>query len=92
MNTGNLGAWSIDPSGVPVTGTAVDKARLAVRYAVLAPSSHNTQPWRFMIFGSELLLCADRTRSLPNIDPFDRELVISCGAALFNLRVRFSIS
>jgi hypothetical protein len=43
-----------------------------------------------MIAGSELLLCADRLRSLPIIDPFDRELVISCGAALFNLRVVFS--
>ena len=35
----------------------------------------------------ELLICADRTRGLPNIDPFDRGLIISCGAALFNLRV-----
>jgi hypothetical protein len=55
--------------------------------AILAPSSHNTQPWRFVSGGRELLICADRTRSLPNIDPFDRELIISCGAALFNLRV-----
>jgi hypothetical protein len=37
-----------------------------------------------------MLVCADRTRSLPNIDPYDRELVISCGAALFNLRVVFA--
>jgi len=87
VTTDNLAAWSIDPSGFPVTATAVDKARFAVRYAVLAPSSHNTQPWRFVINGDELLLCADRTRSLANIDPFDRELIISCGAALFNLRV-----
>ncbi len=87
MNAGNLAAWDIDPSGLAATGTAVDKARFAVRYAILAPSSHNTQPWRFVIIGSELLVCADRTRSLPNIDPFDRELIISCGAALFNLRV-----
>jgi Nitroreductase family len=87
MNLGNLAAWSVDPSGFPAAGTAADKARFAVRYAILAPSSHNTQPWRFAIIGSELLVCADRTRSLPNIDPFDRELIISCGAALFNLRV-----
>jgi hypothetical protein len=40
--------------------------------------------------GDELLVCADRTRSLPNIDPFDRELIISCGAALLNLRVSFA--
>jgi hypothetical protein len=32
-------------------------------------------------------LYADRTRGLPVVDPEDRALVISCGAALFNLRV-----
>jgi hypothetical protein len=87
MTTGNLAAWDVDPSGFPTSGTAIDKARFAVRYAILAPSSHNTQPWRFIINGDELLVCADRTRSLANIDPFDRELIISCGAALLNLRV-----
>jgi hypothetical protein len=30
---------------------------------------------------------ADRSRALPVIDPYDRELVISCGAALQHLRV-----
>lgn len=65
-------------------------ARFAVAYAILAPSSHNTQPWRFVIVDNELLVCADRSRSLAVIDPFDRELIISCGAALFNLRVVFS--
>ena len=87
MGAGNLEAWSVTPSDFPATGTLLDKARFVVRYAILAPSSHNTQPWRFVSGGRELLICADRRRSLPNIDPFDRELIISCGAALFNLRV-----
>ena len=90
MNVGNLAAWGIDSSAFPVSASAIDKARFSVGYAILAPSSHNTQPWRFIINGDELLVCADRTRSLPNIDPFDRELIISCGAALFNLRVAFA--
>src|SRR6516164_10682059 len=87
MAATNLTAWSVDPSEFPSLGTTIDKVRFVVRYAVLAPSSHNTQPWRFIINGDELLVCADRTRGLPNIDPYDRELIISCGAALFNLRV-----
>jgi hypothetical protein len=87
MSVGNLAAWNIDPARFPVTGPAIAKASFAVGYAILAPSSHNTQPWRLIVNGDELLLCADRNRSLPHIDPFDRELIISCGAALFNLRV-----
>lgn len=87
MTTADLAAWDVDPSCISSSRTAIEKARFAVRYAILAPSSHNTQPWRFIVNGDELLVCADRTRSLANIDPFDRELIISCGAALSNLRV-----
>ena len=77
MAAGNLTAWTVYASDFPASGATIDKARFAVRYAILAPSSHNTQPWRYIINGDELLLCADRTRSLPNIDPFDRELIIA---------------
>ncbi len=55
--------------------------------AARAPSSHNTQPWRFQREEDGIVLYADRTRSLPVNDPDDRELTISCGAALFNLQV-----
>lgn len=62
----------------------------AIEAAILAPSNHNTQPWRFIVGESAILLCADRTRALAVVDPFDRELIISCGAALFNLRAALS--
>lgn len=55
--------------------------------AVLAPSSHNTQPWRFEISRNGVSLFADRLRALPVNDPDDRELTISCGCALLNLRI-----
>ncbi len=55
--------------------------------AVLAPSSHNTQPWRFRVGAAFIDLLADRRRALAVNDPHDRELVISCGAALMTLRV-----
>jgi hypothetical protein len=90
MSAANLAAWDIAPTAFPhACGTAA-QVRFAVGYAILAPSSHNTQPWKFLVSDNELLVCADRSRSLPVIDPFDRELVISCGAALFNLRVAFA--
>ena len=55
--------------------------------AVLAPSSHNTQPWIFARDVQGLKLCADRMRALPVNDPMDRELTLSCGCALMTLRV-----
>jgi nitroreductase len=60
-----------------------------VAAAAWAPSSHNTQPWRWTVSSDEarLDLYADRSRGLPVNDPRGRELVISCGAALFALRV-----
>ncbi len=58
-----------------------------VAAAVLAPSSHNTQPWLFELHDGEVDLHADRIRSLPVNDPDDRELTISCGCALRNLEL-----
>ena len=54
--------------------------------AARAPSSHNTQPWCFRIGAGTIDLLADRRRALPVNDPEDRELIISCGAALMSLR------
>jgi len=61
----------------------------AVCQATLAPSGHNSQPWRFRLDPDEgsVELWADHARRLPVIDPHDRELTISCGAALLNLRL-----
>ena len=64
-----------------------EQALALVGAAVLAPSSHNTQPWIFRVGRWRIELFADRTRALPVNDPDDRELSISCGCALMNLRV-----
>lgn len=59
-----------------------------LRYAVRAPSSHNSQPWRFRVAeDGRLHVHADRSRALPVVDPAGRELVMSCGAAVAHLRV-----
>ena len=66
---------------------STEQVRTLLKYAVLAPSSHNTQPWRFKVADNTVSLYADRARALPANDPDDRELTISCGCALMNLRV-----
>lgn len=55
-----------------------------VRAATLAPSLHNSQPWRFVAKGQRLDLFADPARALPVIDPDGRWMTVSCGAALLN--------
>lgn len=68
------------------TSVTAEQIKSLLSYAVLAPSSHNTQPWRFEITDSAVSVFADRTRALSVNDPDDRELTISCGCALMNLR------
>lgn len=58
-----------------------------VQNATLAPSSHNTQPWLFRIQERSIELYADPSRALVVNDPNQRELMISCGCALMNLRI-----
>lgn len=79
--------WSVSENDFPAGAPAAEIFRFLLNYAVLAPSSHNTQPWIFRINGDLLELHADRSRGLPVCDPDDRALVISCGAALFHLRL-----
>ncbi len=58
-----------------------------VATATLAPSSHNTQPWLFVPSAHGVCVRADTRRRLPVADPDDRELAMSCGAAVLTFRV-----
>ena len=63
-----------------------------VAAATMAPSMHNTQPWRFRFqpASQTIGLYADPARMLRFGDPDGRALHIACGAALFNLRLAAS--
>jgi len=80
---------TLGSSGPPAGAAplAAGQADYLIAIAARAPSVHNTQPWRFRVSDHGLELYADRARQLRAVDPGGRELVISCGAALFGLRL-----
>ena len=59
--------------------------RELVRYATLAANSHNTQPWRFALDGSTIVIQPDLSRRTPAVDPDDHHLWVSLGCAAENL-------
>ena len=52
----------------------------------MAPSVHNTQPWRLVLGSEGLRIYTDRSRQLGILDPTGRQMIISCGCALMNAR------
>ena len=61
-------------------------ARYLIATAARAPSIHNSQPWRFRVDAEAVELWADPARKTRD-DAIGREMLISCGAALFGLRL-----
>lgn len=79
--------WSLDDADFPRDGPFEDQARFLLRYAILAPSSHNSQPWTFAIRDGAVDVFADDSRWLTVADPDRRELYLSVGCAVENLVV-----
>ena len=77
--------WSLRPEDFPASGTPEEKLRFLVRYAVLAPSFRNTQPWRFEVGDGRIGLYADLSRRQRAADLSQRDLYVSLGCALENL-------
>jgi hypothetical protein len=56
-----------------------------VRYATLAPSSHNTQCWTFGLQERAIVIAPDLARRCPVVDPDEHHLHVSLGCATENL-------
>jgi hypothetical protein len=79
-----LNACAAATQARPVHSPAHDTPLLQVlTYASLAPSSHNTQPWRVRLLGQDTAdLLIDESRLLTEVDPGGRQAVLSHGAFL----------
>lgn len=79
--------YEVEREPFPSTGTLREQFIHLLRYAVLAPSSHNTQPWKFKLYDNGIAVYVDYTRRLPVADPDNREVLMGIGAAVMNLRI-----
>lgn len=60
-----------------------------VHYATLAPSSHNTQCWKFLIDATNVTITVrpDLDRRCPIVDPDDHHVYATLGCAVENIVV-----
>lgn len=69
-------------STFPYSGCKEQQLRFLLKYAILAPSHYNTQPWTFRIDPEGIDVLQNISRGASFVDPHLRELTISCGAAI----------
>ncbi len=77
----------MSPSAAPPTVGVRQAVWDAVAKAALAPSIHNTQPWAFVLDGPVISMRSEPSRRLQVLDPLGRQMTMSIGCALLNLRV-----
>ena len=82
-----INAWQLTEHNFPSGRDEARRLAFLLRYAVLAPSSHNTQPWKFAIGRDEIVLFVNKDRWLRVADADQRELYTSIGCALENLLI-----
>jgi hypothetical protein len=83
-----MGSMEDYDASVSTTRTALSQRpeiRDLIRYATLAASGHNTQPWRFRVGAGQIVILPDLTRRTPIVDPDDHHLFASLGCASENL-------
>lgn len=77
--------WAVDDADFPRDAAIDEQIRFLLNYAILAPSSHNSQPWRFAVRDGRVEVRPDEDRWLDVADPDKREFYISLGCAVENL-------
>ncbi|OGN01044.1 MAG: hypothetical protein A3B91_02940 [Candidatus Yanofskybacteria bacterium RIFCSPHIGHO2_02_FULL_41_29] len=79
--------WDIKKEDFPVSGLLSDKIKFVLGYAILAPSTHNSQPWLFKIDSNSCKIYYDPKLKLPQADPKGRDLYISLGCMAENIMI-----
>lgn len=85
----NYAAWEIDPQEFFKCTTPEEQIHFLLRFAVLAPSTHNSQPWQFLIDEGRVTLSLVERVDLSVGDKDMRQRFIALGCALENLSIAF---
>lgn len=85
LKNNNYNSWNISLGTFPIDGSIEEKIKFILQYALLAPSSHNTQPWIFSVIDSKINIRFNIERKLPISDPVEREMYISMGCCISNI-------
>ncbi len=87
MAKSNYTAWNIKGQLSLNSDKPEDILKLLAKYAILAPSGHNTQPWKIHIEDNTLLLYANTSRHLPYSGLKANEPLVSLGSFLGVLKL-----
>lgn len=78
----NYSSWDISVEEFPYDGSVEEQLKFLLGYAILAPSSHNAQPWKFSIRGNLVIVYGEESRRLNISDPDQRLEHVSFGCAI----------
>lgn len=75
----------ISENSISQATTFQKKIELVLHFGTLAPSTHNSQPWRFLMKDSSVEIYTDPKVQIVEADPKQRDLYISLGCAIENM-------
>lgn len=77
--------WVISKEAFPRKKSTEEKLKFILRYGILAPNPHNSQPWLFEIKKNKIIIHPQFQKRLKSTDDKSREIWISIGALIENL-------
>lgn len=87
MTGSNFAPRQTNDEFFPYSGSKEARLRFMLKYAILAPSHYNAQPWKFRVVSDGVEILRDTSRGSNIVDPNFRELTISCGASVRMIEV-----
>lgn len=78
-NMGTMEEYNASVAATRATLSQTPELQDLIRYATLAASGHNTQPWRFRAGPNRIDILLDFSRRTPVVDPDDHHLLVSLG-------------